>query len=204
VNSGPTSERVYDTLRERLLTRVYSPGQRLDPSILARELTTSITPVRDALHLLAGRGLVVIGTGEGFHVGHIDAPALGDLYLWNLGVLMLALRSWPKDLDCNDNDSDDDGASPGDPALQISAICIAIGRLSPNAEHRSAIESLNDRLHPIRLAEVGVIDDPESELHALQEALNRHDRRVLQRLLALYHRKRLRKAAEIVRTHYRR
>jgi DNA-binding GntR family transcriptional regulator len=204
VNSGPTSERVYDVLRHRLLTRVYSPGQRLDPAILSQDMSTSITPVRDALHLLAGRGLINIGTGEGFHVGHIDAPALADLYAWNLEVLLLALRSWPRALECNDNDRHDDHALARDPAMQISAIYTAISQLSLNAEHQSAIESLNDRLHPIRMAEIGIIDDPENEIRALKTAAERHDSRLLQRLLVQYHRKRQRKAAEIVRVHYRR
>jgi hypothetical protein len=203
MNSGPTSERVFDALRHRLLTRVYRPGQRLEPAVLAQDLTTSITPVRDALHLLAGRGLVVIGTGEGFHVGHIDAPALADLYLWNLGVLMLSLRSWPRALDGNDNDATDDDGLTHDPASQIASVCTVISQLSLNAEHRLAIESLNDRLHPIRIAEFGVIEAPEREIFALQAALHQHDARNLQRLLASYHRKRLRKAAEIVRAHYR-
>jgi hypothetical protein len=203
MNSGPTSERVFDALRHRLLTRVYRPGQRLEPAVLAQDLTTSITPVRDALHLLAGRGLVVIGTGEGFHVGHIDAPALADLYLWNLGVLVLSLRSWPRALDCNDNDAADDDGLAHDPASQIASVCTDISQLSLNAEHRLAIESLNDRLHPIRIAEFGVIEAPQSEIFALRAALHQHDARGLQKLLASYHRKRLRKAAEIVRAHYR-
>ncbi|WP_162986880.1 GntR family transcriptional regulator [Sphingomonas paeninsulae] len=204
MNSGPTSERVYDVLRHRLLTRVYGPGQRLDPSILARDLATSITPVRDALHLLAGRGLVDVGTGEGFHVVQIDAPALVDLYAWNLGVLSLALRSWPRTVDRSDSAFVEPDAFAGDTASQMAALCLTIGQMSSNAEHRPALEILNDRLQPIRMAEASLIEDPGSELRALRTALAARESRALRQLLVPYHRRRQRKAAEIVRVHYRR
>ena len=205
MNSGPTSERVHDAIRDRILTRAFHPGQRLDPAVLAQSVSSSITPVRDALHLLAGAGLVVTGTGEGFHVPHIDEPALKDLYRWNLEVLMLATRAWPRA--CPGAWDDDDRADadrPLDPPLAVAALAIAIARRSPNAEHLRMIRSLNDRLHPLRLAEQMVLEPDDGELEPLAAALADHDDPQLRRHLAAYHRLRERKAAEIVRAHYRR
>ena len=67
MNSGPTSERVYGALRERILANVFAPGARLDPAVLASELASSVTPVRDALHLLAGEQLVEVRPGDLIH-----------------------------------------------------------------------------------------------------------------------------------------
>lgn len=203
MNSGPTSERVYDVLRSRLLSRAYGPGQRLDPAVLARDLTTSITPVRDALHLLAGRGLVNVGTREGFHVVQIDAPALVDLYGWNLEVLSLALRSWPRSVVPELGLDTIPDATERDPAAEITALCTAIGVLSANVEHKRTIDSLNDRLHPLRIAESAVVEHIGAEVDALKTAMAKREPRALRHLLVPYHRRRQRRAAEIVRAHYR-
>ena len=93
VNSGTTSQRVLNAIRRRILARSYLPGARLDPAVLAQDLFSSITPVRDALNVLTGSGLVETGINEGFHIPNIDEPALKDLCSWNLEVLLLAIRS---------------------------------------------------------------------------------------------------------------
>ncbi|MGK4455738.1 GntR family transcriptional regulator, partial [Klebsiella pneumoniae] len=58
MNSGPTAERVHEALKRRIMGREFRPGDRLDPAVLAAPLSSSVTPVRDALHLLTGEGLV--------------------------------------------------------------------------------------------------------------------------------------------------
>jgi DNA-binding transcriptional MocR family regulator len=198
MNSGPTSERVYDAIKRRILSREFRPGERLDPALLAPSLSSSITPIRDALHLLTGQGLVETGTSEGFRLPHIDEPALKDLYAWNLEVLTLAIRSWPRG---GVPAPDDDSAS--DPAHEMAALGIAIAQRSGNAEHMRAILSLNDRLQPLRVIEVMVIEPVEGEMAGLGTAIAEQDETRLRRLLLDYHRRRQRKAAEIVRTYYR-
>lgn len=201
MNSGPTSERVYDAIRRRILARAFHPGERLDPALLAQDLASSITPIRDALHLLTGRGLVETGTGEGFHIPHIDEPALKDLYAWNLEVLLLAVRSWGRSAAFAADD--DPGGDANDPEHSIVALSLGIVRRSANAEHMRAVLALNDRLQPLRVVEVMVIEPVEGEMEALGTALAEHDETQLRRLLLDYHRRRQRKAAEIVRAYYR-
>lgn len=198
MNSGPTSERVYDAIRRRILARDFHPGERLDPALLAQDLASSITPIRDALHLLTGRGLVETGTSEGFHIPHIDEPSLKDLYAWNLEVLALAIRSWPRD--GRPAPSKD---RTGDPADEIAALGVVIAQRSRNAEHLRAMLSLNERLQPLRVVEHLSIEPVEGEVEALGAALAEHEETQLRRLLLDYHRRRQRKAAEIVRAYYR-
>src|SRR3546814_12132749 len=93
MNSGATFERVYDALKGRILGNEFRPGERLDPARLGRELHSSPTPIRDALHLLMGEGLADPRLGDGFHVVIIDAPALQDRYSLKTAAVLLALRT---------------------------------------------------------------------------------------------------------------
>ena len=52
MNAGPTAERVYDTLKRAMMERRFRPGDRLDPAMLAEDLNSSTTPVREALDRL--------------------------------------------------------------------------------------------------------------------------------------------------------
>lgn len=200
MNSGTTSQRVLDAIRRRILARSYLPGARLDPAVLAQDLFSSITPVRDALNVLTGSGLVETGINEGFHVPNIDEPALKDLYSWNLEVLLLAIRSWPKREIAKNPAFEPDGDGS---AISTAELFDAIARRSGNVEHRRAVASLNERLHPIRTIEHFVIDELAAEHAALRSMFKAGDREQLRRELVTYHRRRERKAAELVRAHYR-
>lgn len=53
-----TFGRVYAAIKQQLLEGAFRPGERIEPAILSDELGASVTPVRDALHRLAGERLV--------------------------------------------------------------------------------------------------------------------------------------------------
>ncbi|MCZ2403674.1 GntR family transcriptional regulator [Paenarthrobacter sp. Z7-10] len=59
------SEAAYDALREAILDQRLAPGQRVTLTTLASELGMSLTPVREALRLLAMQGLVHQDTNRG-------------------------------------------------------------------------------------------------------------------------------------------
>ncbi len=63
---------VYDTLRHRILSGAYHPGERLRLSQIARELDLSEMPVREALRLLQQEGLVVIHLNRGAEVARLS------------------------------------------------------------------------------------------------------------------------------------
>lgn len=62
----------YDRLREGILTGRYAPGEMVYEGILAVEYGLSKTPVREALHLLAARGLVTVLPKKGYMVRTMD------------------------------------------------------------------------------------------------------------------------------------
>ena len=76
--SPPTTkqQRVYDTLRERILSGAYGPGFRLVIDAVAAEVGVSTVPVREAIRRLEAEGLVIYRPNVGAQV----APAEPELF----------------------------------------------------------------------------------------------------------------------------
>ena len=205
MNAGAPAERVHETLKREIMDRAFRPGDRLDPAVLAGDLASSTTPVREALYQLAGEGLVESRTGTGFHLPALDEPALKDMYVWSAELLALALRGWkggtPAAAPRVVSDAEDDTSSI---AERTARLFTAIADRSLNGEHGRAIARLNVRLHAVRTIEPLLIDDGASELDAIEAVLHAGDKPDLRRCIATYHRRRIRSAAVILRTLYRR
>ncbi len=77
---GTSAERVYAELRSAILRGEYAPGERLRTAAIAERLGTSRTPVREALVLLEGDGLVELEPRRGALVRTFDPEDLIDLY----------------------------------------------------------------------------------------------------------------------------
>jgi DNA-binding transcriptional MocR family regulator len=202
MNSGATTERVYETLKERVLAGGIRPGERLDPALLAVSLNSSVTPIRDALHMLAGEGLVTTRTGDGFHAPAVDAPALQDLYAWNLELLLICLRERRPRRDRADRHSGlSDSVIPV--GATIPELFGAIAASSDNLEHRRELASINDRLRSARAAEAIAGLAIADEAQPVRSTLMAQDWNSLRRQLNDYHRRRIARAAAIVRAMYR-
>lgn len=198
MNAGATSERVYEALKHRILVLGFRPGERLDPAKLGDDLHSSVTPVRDALHLLTGERLVELSGG--FHVAAMDAPSLQDLYEWNAQILALAVRSWrPEDPPVA---AETDGHALSG-ATAAAAFFLRIAARSMNVEHRRAVLSANDRLNAARLCEALVIPGGEREIATMRPLFARGDKAGLRKEIVAYHRRRKRAAHALVRALYR-
>ena len=62
------NDRVYDVIRNKIISHELSPGSRLVDSKLAGNFGISRTPVRDAIRKLASEGLVVADAKKGYYV----------------------------------------------------------------------------------------------------------------------------------------
>jgi DNA-binding GntR family transcriptional regulator len=65
-------ERLYESLKEDILTNRFKPGEELQINKLAEEFGVSSTPVREALVRLEGAGLVVLISNRGAQVAPIS------------------------------------------------------------------------------------------------------------------------------------
>ncbi len=71
-------ERVYQTMRERILSGRYGPGYRVVIETLAEELGVSALPVREAIRRLEAEGLIVHRPNAGAQVAPADPGAFED------------------------------------------------------------------------------------------------------------------------------
>ena len=183
MNAGHTSERVYDALKERLLSGDILPGERLEPAFYADALGSSATPVRDALHRLVGEHLVDMRLAEGFFLPLVTEPGLRSLYMWNLEVLRIALRQSTR------------SAMPQSPARAAQAdgetardVFARIAVLSGNSEIVRSIAAANDRLATARVAESRTLPPSHLDLSALRTAIDQADIKSTVRHVIGYHR----------------
>lgn len=203
VNSGPTAERIYDAVKQAIMTRVYRPGERLDPTVLAEELNASATPVREALDRLLGEDLVESRTSSGFFLPSLDEPGLKDMYAWSLELLTLALRSRTRKQNPAPVELATEAEGDRSLAERTDGLFVTIAARSSNREHARAVARLNARIHAVRTVEPLALAAEPDELDAIVRALNAADRASLQRRIAAYHRRRMRAAAALVRALYR-
>lgn len=98
------SQRIADVLAERILSGKLAPGARIIQDELADELRASRIPVREALRILASRGLVTLRANAGAWVAEMTLHDLGMSYEIRERIEPLLLidsmeRLQPDDLD---------------------------------------------------------------------------------------------------------
>jgi DNA-binding GntR family transcriptional regulator len=99
------SETIADTLTELIFSGKLHPGQRLVQSQLADEFGVSRVPVRDALHFLEQRSLVVTRPRRGVIVRPVSRQGLREIFAMRLILEPSALEEIAGNL--TDTDLDD-------------------------------------------------------------------------------------------------
>jgi DNA-binding transcriptional MocR family regulator len=183
--------RIYMALKAQIMEGSFAPGDRLDPTRIAHELSSSMTPVREALHRLNGERIVESWQQEGFRVPLVSEAMLRDLYLWSLELMKIAIRAAGRARSPVRRASMESGD-----VRAFGALLMAIAERSPNFEHRAAIANLNDRSEPLRAAEFAVVGDGEI-VDLLAQAADRGAMDTVQALLTRFYRARLRAVVDI-------
>lgn len=73
------SEHSVTGIRTAILDGGWIPGERLQPTLLATQFSTSATVIRESLTRLAGEGLVQLKPNRGFFVPELNLQELADL-----------------------------------------------------------------------------------------------------------------------------
>ena len=84
-----SSDRVLKTIIEGLLAGRYQPGERVVARQLAEELDVSIVPVREAIHILAGEGVIDLTARKGARIRGMDRDEVGTW--WRIHSAMAKL-----------------------------------------------------------------------------------------------------------------
>ena len=66
------TEQVYNILREKIIGRIYTPGDKLDIHKLAEDFGVSRSPVKDAINQLVHEGLIEIIPRKGTYVTQLN------------------------------------------------------------------------------------------------------------------------------------
>ena len=77
---GSTTGQVLQFIIDGLATGRYEPGQRLNAASLCKELGLSKAPVREALHVLAGEGVIDMPKNRGAIIRDLTRQDLLDLW----------------------------------------------------------------------------------------------------------------------------
>jgi DNA-binding GntR family transcriptional regulator len=103
--TGPNlNERVYDELRQRILTRQEPSGAKLSLHSLADELGVSRSPVHHALTRLVSEGLLTVRPRRGYYVAPVTARAVAEGYDVRLALELLAAERAVGRIDEEDGD----------------------------------------------------------------------------------------------------
>jgi len=92
LNTGrDSSDRVLQTIIEGLLAGRYQPGERVVARQLAEELGVSIVPVREAIHILAGEGVIDLTARKGARIRSMDREEVGAWWRIHAAVARLGV-----------------------------------------------------------------------------------------------------------------
>ncbi len=91
-HSKTIRKRIYDHIREQLLHGDIFPNQHLIEAKIAREIGTSRTPVREALHSLELEGLIESVPRVGYIVKPVSEEEVGEICAIRIAIEALALR----------------------------------------------------------------------------------------------------------------
>jgi DNA-binding GntR family transcriptional regulator len=92
VPARQSAEYVYRRVRDAILDGELAPGQTMSQVVLAEELGVSRTPLREALRMLQGEGLVEARPNRRVRVAPISAGDLEELYAVRVALEAQALR----------------------------------------------------------------------------------------------------------------
>jgi DNA-binding GntR family transcriptional regulator len=76
----PTAQLIADHLREQIIQGIFRPGQQINESVLAGQLSTSRGPVREALQRLTQEGLLVSLRNRGVFVKELTIDDIREIY----------------------------------------------------------------------------------------------------------------------------
>lgn len=192
MSPGPTFDRVYLALKEQLKSGCHPPGSQLEPRLLAEELASSITPIRDALHRLVGERLIEAPRRDGFRVPLITEFLLRQLYAWQADLLRLALSHSREEQEAADRGAHEWAE------LSEADIFLELGRTSGSVEILAALANACDRLAPLRGLEERLIPDAAAELDALRGLVAARDLVALRAAITAYQRRRDRVVPQLV------
>jgi DNA-binding GntR family transcriptional regulator len=80
IDTPKISELAYEILHEKIVSKEFAPGERLDLKTIEAQLDISRTPLKEALNRLAAEGLVEVVARSGTYVTDPSADEIGESF----------------------------------------------------------------------------------------------------------------------------
>ncbi|MGX9901128.1 GntR family transcriptional regulator [Arthrobacter sp. SA17] len=80
LEARPTAQLIADQLREQIIQGTFRPGEQINESILAVQLDTSRSPVREAVQRLCQEGILINRRNHGVYVLELSAQDSKEIY----------------------------------------------------------------------------------------------------------------------------
>ncbi len=203
-------DRLYRQLREMTIRFEIAPGERINEGQLAKQLSTSRTPLREAMNRLVSEGLITATHNRGFFCRRLDPKTIFDLYELRCGLEVQSVK-----LACQ--------RASNEVLADLEAFLIAtadapddrneervlhfderfhetIAELSGNAALLGALRNLNARIYFVRWIDMrGRRATTQSEHMEIVKALERRDAAACVDLVERHITRRMDRIVEVVR-----
>ena len=155
---------VYEALRAKAISHSFLPGERLNEGELAKELSVSRTPLREALNRLATEGFLRSVPGKGFFFRELDPKELFDLYELRAALETAAARLAAERASTGQVDalaamvSDDvtrEECTTAELIAQDEQFHRRLVALAGNSEMSRVLDNINARIQFVRWIDVG-------------------------------------------------
>ena len=99
MDSNNLKQKAYNYIKDKIISGVYSPNQKLEESIISSELSFSRTPVREAVNTLKDEGWITIIPRKGIFVSEISLKDINDIFCVRENIEPIILRMAFENLD---------------------------------------------------------------------------------------------------------
>lgn len=168
-NTGSV-ERAYWLLKEMAANYEFKPDARLNETELARHLSTSRTPLREALNRLVAEGFLTFRSGQGFFCRSLTSGEIMNLYEARAAIeceaaRLAALRADEAEVARLERFLNESKAhyqpetSPVELVKLDEAFHLQLTGLTGNTELVRMLENMNGRIHYIRLIDLKTLSE---------------------------------------------
>lgn len=208
--AGGEIDRLYRQLRNMAISFELDPGQRINEVQLAKQLSTSRTPLREAMNRLVPEGLLTRTHKRGFFCRPLDPKTIFDLYEFRCGLECYSVRlackrasdralGELKDFLWKSADESDDSASERLLGFD-ERFHETVARLSENTEILASVRNLNARIYFVRWIDMrGRRSSTQEEHMAIVDTLLRRDAEAGVELMNRHVSRRMDQIVEVVR-----
>ncbi len=141
VVGGSLHDQTTENLRELIVEGDFEPGARLVEADMCRRLGVSRTPLREALKVLAGEGLVDLQPNRGARVARMSAAGVADLF-----EVIAHLEALAAELACKRMTASE--------LLELEAMHVRMMEWHASGRRQDYFE-INDRIHRAIVARAG-------------------------------------------------